>query len=227
CEGRRPGRAHPRRKRSHARVRARLTDNGRARVSYCPGEPGDDSQLRLPPDPGPALVVLTGVTHPWARPASGRLGGTMFRSEYADASPVDLPIHDAVLARAAEFGDIPALIDGTDGTDGTTLTYEQVDRFHRRVAAGLAEAGLRKGDVLALHSPNTINAAVIGVYNEDGNEVPHAFVVRQPSAPELAEGEVMMYVAEHVAPYKRVRHVTFIDGVPRAASGEILRRELR
>ncbi|MFF1274029.1 4-coumarate--CoA ligase family protein [Streptomyces marokkonensis] len=77
----------------------------------------------------------------------------MFRSEYADVPPVELPIHDAVLARAAEFGSTPALI---DGTDGTTLTYEQLDRFHRRVAAGLAEAGVRKGDVLALHSPNTI-----------------------------------------------------------------------
>ncbi|MFE4048950.1 4-coumarate--CoA ligase family protein [Streptomyces sp. YIM B13518] len=77
----------------------------------------------------------------------------MFRSEYADVPPVELPIHDAVLARAAEFGSTPALI---DGTDGTTLTYEQVDRFHRRVAAALAEAGVRKGDVLALHSPNTV-----------------------------------------------------------------------
>ncbi|MFB8245487.1 4-coumarate--CoA ligase family protein [Streptomyces sp. NPDC055952] len=77
----------------------------------------------------------------------------MFRSEYADVPPVDQPIHDAVLARAAEFGATPALI---DGTDGTTLTYEQVDRFHRRVAAALAEAGVRKGDVLALHSPNTV-----------------------------------------------------------------------
>ncbi|MEV0172825.1 4-coumarate--CoA ligase family protein [Streptomyces sp. NPDC050803] len=77
----------------------------------------------------------------------------MFRSEYADVPPVDLPIHEAVLGRAAEFGDAPALI---DGTDGTTLTYEQVDRFHRRIAAALAEAGVRKGDVLALHSPNTV-----------------------------------------------------------------------
>ncbi|SOD85754.1 4-coumarate--CoA ligase family protein [Streptomyces sp. Ag109_G2-15] len=77
----------------------------------------------------------------------------MFRSEYADVPPVDLPIHEAVLGRAADFGDQPALI---DGTDGTTLTYEQVDRFHRRLAAALADAGVRKGDVLALHSPNTI-----------------------------------------------------------------------
>ncbi|MFD9002778.1 4-coumarate--CoA ligase family protein [Streptomyces sp. NPDC059582] len=77
----------------------------------------------------------------------------MFRSEYADVPVVELPIHEAVLGRAAEFGDTPALV---DGTDGTTLTYEQVDRFHRRVAAALAEAGVRKGDVLALHSPNTV-----------------------------------------------------------------------
>ncbi|GAA3865263.1 4-coumarate--CoA ligase family protein [Streptomyces lacrimifluminis] len=77
----------------------------------------------------------------------------MFRSEYADVQPVDLPIHEAVLGRAAEFGDAPALV---DGVDGTTLTYDQLDRFHRRMAAGLAEAGVGKGDVLALHSPNTI-----------------------------------------------------------------------
>ncbi|KPC63048.1 AMP-dependent synthetase [Streptomyces sp. NRRL WC-3753] len=77
----------------------------------------------------------------------------MFRSEYADVPPVDLPIHDAVLGGADAFGDTPALI---DGTDGTTLSYEQVDRFHRRVAAALAETGVRKGDVLALHSPNTV-----------------------------------------------------------------------
>ncbi|MET9503986.1 4-coumarate--CoA ligase family protein [Streptomyces sp. NPDC006622] len=77
----------------------------------------------------------------------------MFHSEYADVPPIELPIHDAVLGHAAVFGDLPALV---DGTDGTTLTYEQVDRFHRRIAAALAEAGVRKGDVLALHSPNTI-----------------------------------------------------------------------
>ena len=77
----------------------------------------------------------------------------MFRSEYADVPPIELPIHEAVLGRAAEFGDAPALI---DDVDGTTLSYEQLDRFHRRLAAAFADAGVRKGDVLALHSPNTI-----------------------------------------------------------------------
>ncbi|MEU2119434.1 AMP-binding protein [Streptomyces sp. NPDC016459] len=77
----------------------------------------------------------------------------VFHSEYENVSTVSLPIHDVVLGRAAERGDTPALI---DGTGELTLTYGQVDAFHRRVAAGLAGAGVRKGDVLALHSPNTV-----------------------------------------------------------------------
>ncbi|MFF1461447.1 4-coumarate--CoA ligase family protein [Streptomyces sp. NPDC058330] len=78
----------------------------------------------------------------------------VFHSEYADVPALDTPIHDAVLGQATErFGDTVALI---DGTDGMSVTYAQLDTFHRRIAAHLAEAGLRKGDVLALHSPNTI-----------------------------------------------------------------------
>ncbi|MFF9841182.1 4-coumarate--CoA ligase family protein [Streptomyces sp. NPDC013740] len=80
----------------------------------------------------------------------------VFHSEFADVPTVSLPIHDAVLGRAAEFGELPALVDGTDGTGKSALTYGQVDVFHRRIAAGLAEAGVRKGDVLALYSPNTV-----------------------------------------------------------------------
>ncbi|MFF7360557.1 AMP-binding protein [Streptomyces sp. NPDC008125] len=77
----------------------------------------------------------------------------VFRSEYADVAILRTPIHEAVLGRAAGFGETVALV---DGTNGMSLTYAQLDHFHRRIAAALAEAGLRKGDVLALHSPNTI-----------------------------------------------------------------------
>ncbi|KQX59334.1 MULTISPECIES: AMP-binding protein [unclassified Streptomyces] len=77
----------------------------------------------------------------------------VFHSEYEAVPSLSLPIHDVVLGRAAEYGDTPALV---DGAGGLTLTYGQVDAFHRKVAAGLAGAGVRKGDVLALHSPNTV-----------------------------------------------------------------------
>ncbi|WP_432252506.1 4-coumarate--CoA ligase family protein [Streptomyces sp. HNM1019] len=78
----------------------------------------------------------------------------VLRSEYPDVPPVDLPIHDAVLARAAgEFGELTALV---DGVTGEALSYAALDRAARRTGAALAEAGVRKGDVVALHSPNSI-----------------------------------------------------------------------
>lgn len=82
----------------------------------------------------------------------------VFRSEYADVAPVELPIHEAVLGRVAEYGDRPALV---DGLDGTTLGYDRLDHFTRRLAAALAAAGVRKGEVLALHSPNSVLFPVV------------------------------------------------------------------
>ncbi len=108
--------------------------------------------------------------------------------------------------------------------DGWLFVVDRVKELIKYKGFQVAPAEL---EALLLTHPGIADAAVIGVYNEDNNEVPHAYVVRQPSATDLSEGEVMMYVAERVAPYKRVRHVTFIDGVPRAASGKILRRRLR
>ena len=37
----------------------------------------------------------------------------------------------------------------------------------------------------------------------------------------------MAFVAERVAPYKKVREVEFIDAIPKNPSGKILRRELK
>ncbi len=36
----------------------------------------------------------------------------------------------------------------------------------------------------------------------------------------------MAWVAERVAPYKKVRMIEFIDVIPKSATGKILRREL-
>lgn len=65
---------------------------------------------------------------------------------------------------------------------------------------------------------------MIGVYDADGNDVPKAFLVRGPAADGLTVEDVLAYVAERVSPYKKVRQAEFVEAVPRAASGRILRR---
>lgn len=67
---------------------------------------------------------------------------------------------------------------------------------------------------------------MIGVQDPEGNEIPKAYVVRTLDTP-LTEAALMAWVADRVAPYKKIRRVEFTDTVPRAASGKILRRELR
>jgi acyl-coenzyme A synthetase/AMP-(fatty) acid ligase len=82
-------------------------------------------------------------------------------------------------------------------------------------------------EALLLTHDGVADAAVIGVRDGDGQEVPKAFVVRSATSPELDADEVMAFVAAQVAPYKKVRAVEFIDAIPKSAAGKILRKELR
>jgi acyl-CoA synthetase (AMP-forming)/AMP-acid ligase II len=81
-------------------------------------------------------------------------------------------------------------------------------------------------EALLLSHERIADAAVIGVPDADGEEVPKAFVVPRPGA-DLDADDVTAFVAERVAPYKKVRVVEFVDAIPKSASGKILRRELR
>ncbi|KQX75895.1 AMP-binding protein [Aeromicrobium sp. Root472D3] len=79
---------------------------------------------------------------------------------------------------------------------------------------------------LLLEHPDIADVAVVGDPIGDGDEAPHAYVVVAPGAI-IDEDTVLSYVQERVAPYKKVRAVSFIDAVPKSASGKILRRTLR
>lgn len=81
-------------------------------------------------------------------------------------------------------------------------------------------------EAVLLEHPSIADAAVIGAPDEDGQEVPKAFVVVQQGA-ELDADAVRAHVADRVAPHEKVRQVEFIDAIPKSASGKILRKDLR
>ncbi|XP_031266911.1 4-coumarate--CoA ligase-like 6 [Pistacia vera] len=79
--------------------------------------------------------------------------------------------------------------------------------------------------VLICH-PEILDVAVTAAMDEELGEIPSAFVVRRPGST-LTQTAVIDYLAQQVAPHKKVRKVVFTNSIPRSAAGKILRRELR
>ena len=104
--------------------------------------------------------------------------------------------------------------------------YAIVDRAKELIKYKGYQVAPAELEALLLTNPEIADAAVIGVTVEDGEEVPKAFVVRAEGS-SLSESDVMEFVIERAAPYKKVRQVEFIDVIPKSSSGKILRKDLR
>jgi acyl-CoA synthetase (AMP-forming)/AMP-acid ligase II len=104
--------------------------------------------------------------------------------------------------------------------DGYVTIVDRIKELIKYKGFQVAPAELEA--LLATH-PAIADAAVVGSPDEEAGEIPKAFVVlRQDIAPE----EILAYVAERVAPHKRVRLLEIVEQIPRASSGKILRRVL-
>ncbi|KAI9113238.1 hypothetical protein K1719_015763 [Acacia pycnantha] len=80
-------------------------------------------------------------------------------------------------------------------------------------------------EALLLTHPAISDAAVIPFPDKEVGQYPMAYVVRK-SGSHASEKEIMDFVAAQVAPYKRIRRVTFISSIPKNPSGKILRKDL-
>ncbi|MGA1838716.1 AMP-binding protein [Herbiconiux sp. 11R-BC] len=115
---------------------------------------------------------------------------------------------------------------GDIATVDSAGVYAIVDRLKELIKYKGYQVAPAVLEAVLLAHPDVVDAAVIGVDDEDGQEVPKAFVVRREGSA-LDEGEVIEFVRVRVAPHEKVRLVEFIESVPKSSSGKILRKDLR
>ena len=104
--------------------------------------------------------------------------------------------------------------------NGCFFIVDRVKELIKYKAYQVAPAEL---EALLLAHDAVVDAAVIPSPDPEAGEVPKAFVLRKG---DLGAQELMDWVAERVAPHKKIRRLEFVDDIPKSASGKILRRLL-
>ena len=77
-----------------------------------------------------------------------------------------------------------------------------------------------------MQHPAVLEAAVIGKQDAEGLTKTQAFVVLKAGA-QVSEDALKAFVKERLAPYKYPRFITFVDDLPKTATGKIQRFKLR
>lgn len=102
--------------------------------------------------------------------------------------------------------------------------FRIVDRVKELIKYKGMQVAPAELEAVLLTNSDIADAAVIPVPDEEAGELPKAYVVARDA--DMTAEAVMAFVAERVAPHKRIRLVEFVDQIPKSASGKILRRIL-
>jgi acyl-CoA synthetase (AMP-forming)/AMP-acid ligase II len=106
--------------------------------------------------------------------------------------------------------------------DGWFTIVDRVKELIKYKAFQVAPAEL---EAILITHPEVADCAVVGIPDEEAGELPKAFVVA--AGDELDLAAVSQFVADQVAPHKRLRAIEVIEEIPKSPSGKILRRVLR
>ncbi|XP_064088788.1 uncharacterized protein LOC135203096 isoform X2 [Macrobrachium nipponense] len=79
-------------------------------------------------------------------------------------------------------------------------------------------------DILRLH-PKVLDVGVVGVPHERLGEAPKAYVIAEEG---VSGDDIHRFLEERLAPHKRLTGgVTFVNSLPKSASGKLLRKDLK
>eukprot|EP00250_Pteridium_aquilinum_P028583 c37406_g1_i1 orf=81-1712(+) len=100
-----------------------------------------------------------------------------------------------------------------------------VDRIKELIKYNGYQVAPAELEAVLLSHPHIQDAAVVPYTDEKAGQIPMAYVVLA-GEPILSEAEVINFVAQKVAPFKKVRRVAVVSSIPKSPSGKILRRQL-
>lgn len=104
--------------------------------------------------------------------------------------------------------------------------FYAVDRAKDMIISGGENIYPAEVEAVLVELDGVASAAVVGTPDERWGEVGWAFVERRPGAA-LTEDEVRAHLRTRLARYKVPKYVSFVDGLPRNATGKIVRTVLR
>ncbi|MFK9095227.1 class I adenylate-forming enzyme family protein [Bacillus salipaludis] len=101
-----------------------------------------------------------------------------------------------------------------------------VDRKSDMIISGGFNIYPREVEEVLYQHPAVLEAAVVGVPDETWVESVKAFVVLKEGHT-ASDEEIVEHCKNHLASYKKPKHVEFIDSLPKSAVGKVVRRMLR
>ena len=141
-------------------------------------------------------------------------GNVVMKGYYKDPEATDAAIKDGWF----HSGD--AAVVHTDGF------VEIRDRFKDVIISGGENISSVEVEGCLLRHPAVQEAAVVGMPHEKWGEAPHAFVVLRESA-ESTEEELKLHVRDGLAHFKTPQWVSFVDDLPKTATGKVQKYVLR
>lgn len=148
----------------------------------------------------------------------GTAGEVVYRSPQLCSGYWDKPEESAEAFRDGWFHSGDLAVRDAEGY------FTVVDRVKDVInSGGVLVASRQVEDALYTH-PAVAETAVVGLPDERWIEAVTAVVVLREAA---TEDELIAHARERLAHFKAPKRVLFVDGLPRNASGKILKRELR